>query len=41
MNHLLSILGESLRGEARIFQLAGIKTLENLLEFVNTKMGLQ
>ena len=41
MNHLLSTLDESLRGEAKIFQLNGNKTLENLLEFVNTKMGLQ
>ena len=40
MNHLLSTLDESLRGEAKIFQLTGNKTLENLLEFVNTKMGL-
>ena len=41
MNHLLSTLDESLRGEAKIFQLTGNKTLENLLEFVNTKVGLQ
>ena len=37
----LSTLDESLRGEAKIFQLTGNKTLENLLKFVNTKMGLQ
>ena len=41
MNHLINTLDESLRGEAKIFQLPGNKTLENLLEFVNTKMGLQ
>ena len=41
MNHLLSTLDESLREEAKIFQLTGNKTLENLLEFLNTKMGLQ
>ena len=41
MNHLLSTLDESLRGEAKIFQLTGNKTLKNLLEFVNIKMGLQ
>ena len=41
MNHLLCTLDESLRGEAKIFQLTGNKTLENLVEFVNTKMGLQ
>ena len=41
MNHFLSTLDESLRGEAKIFQLSGNKTLKNLLEFVNTKMGLQ
>ena len=41
MNHLLSTLDGSLRGEAKIFQLTGNKTLETLLEFVNTKMGLQ
>ena len=32
MNDLLSTLDESLRGEAKIFQLTGNKTLENLLE---------
>ena len=41
MNHLLSTLDECLRGEAKIFQLTGNNTLENLLEFVNTKLGLQ
>ena len=41
MSHLISTLDESLRGKAKIFQRAGNKTLENLLEFVNTKMGLQ
>ena len=41
MNHLLSTLDESLRGEAKIFQLMGNTTLENLLELVNKKMGLQ
>ena len=41
MNHLLSILDESLRGEAKIFQLTGNKTLKNLLEFVITKIRLQ
>ena len=39
--HLLSTLDESLRGEAKQFQLTGNRTLENLLEFVNNKMGLQ
>ena len=41
MNHLINTLDESLRGEAKIFQLPGNKSLENLLEFVNTKMDLQ
>ena len=41
MNHLLSTLDEILRGEAKIFQLTGNKTLRNFLEFVNTKMGIQ
>ena len=41
LNHLISTLDESLRGQAKIFQLAGNKTLENLLEFVNTRMSLQ
>ena len=40
MNHLLNNLDESLRQEAKIFQLTGNKTLENLLEFVNTKWDL-
>ena len=41
MSHLISTLDESLRGKAKIFQPAGNKILENLLEFVNFKMGLQ
>ena len=40
MNHLLSTLDESLRGQAKIFQLTANKALENLLEFLNTKMDL-
>ena len=41
MNHLLSTLDESLRGEAKISELTEHKIFENLLESVNTKMGLQ
>ena len=41
MNYLLSTLDEILRGEAKIFQLTGNKTLRNFLEFMNTKMGIQ
>lgn len=41
IKYLLSTLDESLRREAKIFQLTGIKTQENVSEFVNSKMGLQ
>ena len=41
MNHLLSTLDESLRGDVKTSQLTENKTLENLLEFVKTKMSLQ
>ena len=41
MNHLLSTLDESLKGEVKMSELTEHKTFENLLESINTKMGLQ
>lgn len=41
IKYFLSTLDESLRREAKRFQLTGIKTQENVSEFVNSKMGLQ
>ena len=38
MNHVISNLEEDMRQDAKIFQLSGNKSLENLLEFVVTKM---
>ena len=39
LNHVSSNLDESLRSEAKIFQLAGNESLENLLEFIETKIA--
>ena len=38
INHIISNLEEDLRQEAKIFQLSGNKSLENVLEFIVTKM---
>ena len=38
LNHITSNLDDSLRYDAKIFQLSGNKSLENLLEFVSTKL---
>ena len=38
INHIISNLEEDLRQKAKIFQLSGNKSLENLLEFIVTKM---
>ena len=38
INHVISNLDEEMRQEAKIFQLGGNKSLENLLEFLATKM---
>ena len=38
INHVISNLDDDIRQEAKIFQLSGNKSLENLLEFINTKM---
>ena len=38
INHVIANLGDEMRQEAKIFQLAGNKILENLLEFLAIKM---
>ena len=38
INHIISNLEEDLRQEAKIFQLSGNKSVENVLEFIVTKM---
>ena len=40
LNHIMSNLDDSLRSEAKIFQLTGNDSLENLLEFLGTKMSI-
>lgn len=39
MNHITSNLDETLRAEAKIFQLSGKDSLEHLLKFIETKSG--
>ena len=38
MNHVVSNLEDDLRQDAKVFQLTENKSLENLLEFIVTKM---
>ena len=40
LNHITSNLDDSLRQEAKIFQLSGNTSIENLLEFISTKMSM-
>ena len=39
LNHVTSNLEESLRTDAKVFQLSGNDSIENLLEFLETKMS--
>lgn len=38
INHVVSNLEEDMRQEGKVFQLTGNKSLENVLEFIVTKM---